>query len=61
MVRSDDTSSLKAWIPSYILLNPRDSLTLPIAMKNKLKSDRGFYHPATASLLCPVSYPDTIE
>ncbi|KAF8182276.1 hypothetical protein BJ912DRAFT_928631 [Pholiota molesta] len=30
-------------------------------MRNKLKNDRGFYHPVTASLLCPIKYPDTPE
>lgn len=29
--------------------------------KAKVKSDRGFYHPVTAALLCPVKYPKTDE
>ena len=27
--------------------------------KAKVKNDRGFYHPITAALLCPVKYPKT--
>lgn len=31
----------------------------PMLSKAKGKNDRGFYHPITAALLCPVKYPKT--
>jgi hypothetical protein len=31
----------------------------PMLSKAKVKNDRGFYHPITAALLCPVKYPKT--
>ncbi|KJA15738.1 hypothetical protein HYPSUDRAFT_207595 [Hypholoma sublateritium FD-334 SS-4] len=60
-VRSDDTASLKTCIVSYIRADPTDSISPAISIKGKFKDDRGFCHPATASLLCPVMYPDTPE
>ncbi|KAF9475259.1 hypothetical protein BDN70DRAFT_936024 [Pholiota conissans] len=59
--RSDDSNSLKASIPSYILFDNTKSLSPAISPRNKLRNDRGFHHPATASLLCPVKYRDTSE
>jgi hypothetical protein len=33
---------------------------LPLMLsKAKIKNDRGFYHPITAALLCPLKYPKT--
>jgi hypothetical protein len=58
-VRSDDTASLKVSIPEYLLLNVKDVLSPPMLSKAKVKNDRGFYHPITAALLCPVKYPKT--
>ena len=37
----------------------KDVLTVPMLSKAKVKNDRGFYHPITAALLCPVKYPKT--
>lgn len=56
-VRSDDTASLKVAIPEYLLLNVKDVLSPLMQSKAKVKNDRGFYHPITAALLCPVKYP----
>ena len=56
-VRSNDTASLKVAIPEYLLLNEKDVLLPPMLSKAKVKNDRGFYHPVTAALLCPVKYP----
>jgi hypothetical protein len=58
-VRSDDTASLKVSIPEYLLLDVKDVLLPPMLSKSKVKNDRGFYHPITAALLCPVKYPMT--
>ncbi|KJA23361.1 hypothetical protein HYPSUDRAFT_201390 [Hypholoma sublateritium FD-334 SS-4] len=59
--RADDSSSLRGWIPAYILLDPKEALIPPIQAKARHYNDRGFHHPATASLLCPLKYPDTPE
>ncbi|KJA19626.1 hypothetical protein HYPSUDRAFT_204370 [Hypholoma sublateritium FD-334 SS-4] len=59
--RSDDSNGLKSSIPSYILFDTTQSLSPPIRQRNKLRNDRGFYHLATASLLCPVKYEDVPE
>ena len=56
-VRSDDTASLKVAMPEYLLLNVKDVLSPLMQSKAKVKNDRGFYHPITAALLCPVKYP----
>jgi hypothetical protein len=37
----------------------KDVLTVPMLSKAKVKNDRGFNHPITAALLCPVKYPKT--
>jgi len=45
---------LKHCILEYMLFDPEtDRLERPIA-KSRLKSGRGFNHPDTAALLCPV-------
>ncbi|KAF9472387.1 hypothetical protein BDN70DRAFT_938233 [Pholiota conissans] len=59
--RADDSSSLRGCIPSYIHLDPKTPLTPPIQVKARHYNDQGFHHPATASLLCPLKYPDTQE
>lgn len=47
-------ASLKHGILEYMLLDPESgSLQRPIP-KSKLESGRGFNHPDTAALLCPV-------
>ncbi|KJA13296.1 hypothetical protein HYPSUDRAFT_209667 [Hypholoma sublateritium FD-334 SS-4] len=53
-VRSDDTGSLKFAISAYLLADPNEPRVL---IKSKLKTDRGFHNPVTASLLCPLKYP----
>ena len=58
-VRSDDTASLKVAMPAYLLLNVKDVLSPMMQSKAKVKNDRGFYHPVTAALLCPIKYPKT--
>ena len=51
--RSDDTKSLKSAIIDMI--TPKDGVLSPPLQKN-VKTDRGFYHPRTGELLCPVNY-----
>lgn len=46
-------------IPEYLLFNVKDVLIVPMPPKAKVKNDRGFNHPVTAALLCPVKYPKT--
>jgi hypothetical protein len=48
--RSDDTKSLKGAVLDWI--TPRDSPLDPPLSRN-VKSNRGYYHHATGSLLCP--------
>ena len=48
--RSDDTKSLKAAIIDW-LTDPGEPLIPPIA--RNVKTDRGFNHDVTGSLLCP--------
>ena len=47
-------------MPEYLLLNVKDVLWPLMQSKAKVKNDRGFYHPVTAALLCPVKYPKDI-
>jgi hypothetical protein len=50
-VRAEDTSSLKASIIDYLLLDTTERLDPPIQRKgNAKKFDCGFSHPMTASL-----------
>ncbi|KAJ8503451.1 hypothetical protein ONZ45_g10850 [Pleurotus djamor] len=59
-VRSDDCASLKLNIASFILFNHHDPLIPPIISKGPgSKLDRGWNHPVTANLLCPVNLPAT--
>ncbi|KAF6742416.1 hypothetical protein DFP72DRAFT_830527 [Ephemerocybe angulata] len=50
--RADDTKSLKSVIVDWIT-PPGGFLTPPI--QRNVKTDRGFHHPRTGELLCPVN------
>ena len=50
--RSDDTKSIKAAVVDWIT-PARQVLTPPI--QRNIKTDRGFHHPRTGELLCPVN------
>lgn len=52
--RGDDTSSLKSAIVKYILEDTRQTIDPAILANNK--SDRGWNHPLTAELLCPLEW-----
>ena len=58
--RCDDTASLKSCIVDYILADTMASRQLGLERKGK-KGDRGYNHPVTASLLCPMKYMPTEE
>ena len=58
--RADDSSSLKAKIISYLLVDTQASNTLTLNRVGA-KLDRGWEHPTTAALLCPLKYPATPE
>ncbi|KJA25616.1 hypothetical protein HYPSUDRAFT_199737 [Hypholoma sublateritium FD-334 SS-4] len=53
--RCDDTAGLKSCIIDYVLVDIAASRQLGLERKGK-KVDRGFNHPITASLLCPIKY-----
>ena len=58
--RAQDTNLLRYEIPKYIPLNYKtDSVTPPITGGEK--SGRGFSHPATGKLLCPLRYLDRFQ
>ncbi|TFK17107.1 hypothetical protein FA15DRAFT_683610 [Coprinopsis marcescibilis] len=50
--RSDDTKSLKSVIVDWI--TPPNGILSP-PLQRHVKTDRGFYHPTTGGLLCPVN------
>ncbi|KAJ3506635.1 hypothetical protein NMY22_g17185 [Coprinellus aureogranulatus] len=50
--RSDDTKSLKAAVVDWI--TPPNQVLIPPIQRN-VKTDRGFHHPRTGELLCPVN------
>ncbi|KAH6910572.1 hypothetical protein BKA70DRAFT_1100367 [Coprinopsis sp. MPI-PUGE-AT-0042] len=50
--RADDTKGLKGVILDWI--TPRGQCLQPPLMRN-VKTDRGFYHPQTGELLCPIN------
>ncbi|KAH6872022.1 hypothetical protein BKA70DRAFT_1130313 [Coprinopsis sp. MPI-PUGE-AT-0042] len=60
--RADDTKGLKGVILDWI--TPRGQSLQPPLMRN-VKTDRGFYHPRTGELLCPIGHdwndPETRE
>jgi hypothetical protein len=49
--RSDDTKSLKGIVLDWI--TPRDKALDPPLSRN-IKTTRGYHHPVTGALLCPV-------
>ncbi|KAJ3504855.1 hypothetical protein NMY22_g17779 [Coprinellus aureogranulatus] len=51
--RSDDTKSIKVAIVDWI--TPTNQVLSPPIQRN-VKTDRGFHHPRTGELLCPVNY-----
>ncbi|KAF5369649.1 hypothetical protein D9615_010248 [Tricholomella constricta] len=51
--RSDDTGTLKKDVISYILLDTKAVITPPIPGVGS-KAPRGWSHPQTAALLCPI-------
>ncbi|KAH6904737.1 hypothetical protein BKA70DRAFT_1109017 [Coprinopsis sp. MPI-PUGE-AT-0042] len=51
--RADDTKGLKGVVIDWI--TPRGQSLQPPLMRN-VKTDRGFYHPRTGELLCPIDY-----
>ena len=58
--RAQDTNMLRYEIPKYIPLNYKtDSVMPPITGGEK--SGRGFSHPATGKLLCPLRYLDRFQ
>ncbi|KAH6913099.1 hypothetical protein BKA70DRAFT_1369812 [Coprinopsis sp. MPI-PUGE-AT-0042] len=50
--RSDDTRSIKAAVIEWI--TPHGGVLTPPLQRN-IKTDRGFHHPRTGELLCPVT------
>lgn len=58
--RGDDTSGLKGVIKNYLSLEPTEALPGSALLDGK-KALRGFNHPVTAKLLCPLKYPATQE
>ncbi|KJA14472.1 hypothetical protein HYPSUDRAFT_200946 [Hypholoma sublateritium FD-334 SS-4] len=58
--RCDDTAGLKSCIIDYVLADTTASRQLDLERKGK-KVDRGFNHPVTAALLCPIKYMATEE
>jgi len=48
-------------MPEYLLLDVKEVLIPLMLSKAKVKNDRGFYHPITAALLCPIKYPKTTQ
>ena len=59
-VHAEDAASLKGKILNYLLLDKMSSVEPAIKVGGK-KVDRGFAHPVTARLLCPMKYPVSIE
>lgn len=59
-VRSDDCAALKDRLPSFILFDTKQTLDPPISSTGN-KNDRGWRHPITATLLCPIDKPATNE
>ena len=52
--RQEDTGSLKHDIIQYLMAEPSRQTVNPPITKNDEKSRRGFNHPVTARLLCPI-------
>jgi hypothetical protein len=51
--RSDDTKSLKSVVVDWI--TPTNRVLSPPIQRN-VKDNRGFHHPRTGELLCPVNF-----
>lgn len=58
--RCDDTAALKSCIIDYLLEDTEASRRLGLNRKGK-KADRGFNHPVSAALLCPIKYEASQE
>ncbi|KAF4576952.1 hypothetical protein EYR36_004936 [Pleurotus pulmonarius] len=58
-VRSDDCARLKDWILTFLSFT-KEVITPPISPTGN-KSNRGWNHELTASLLCPINLPATQE
>jgi hypothetical protein len=54
--RSEDSARLKKAGLDYLARDPNKDVISPPLTKNDPKSNRGFNHPATARLLCPIKY-----
>ena len=54
----DDRAALKSGLPSFLLFDTKKTLDPAIATSGN-KADRGFNHPDTAALLCPITLPAT--
>ncbi|KAJ8695387.1 hypothetical protein PTI98_007990 [Pleurotus ostreatus] len=54
----DDRAALKSGLPSFLLYDTKKTLDPAIATSGN-KADRGFNHPVTAALLCPITLPAT--
>ncbi|KAF7424883.1 hypothetical protein PC9H_010194 [Pleurotus ostreatus] len=52
--------ALKDRLPSFILFDTKQTLDPPISSTGN-KNDRGWRHPITATLLCPIDKPATNE
>ncbi|KAG5637872.1 hypothetical protein H0H81_002835 [Sphagnurus paluster] len=59
-VRADDTTSMKSGVLDIMLLGAPVDSPLP-ALQAKKKGNRGWHHPQTAKLLCPIKYEPTPE
>ncbi|KAG1744234.1 hypothetical protein EDB19DRAFT_1632827, partial [Suillus lakei] len=59
--RSDDTGSLMQEGLEYMLLDPESSSFNPPLLKKHGKACRGWNHPQTARLLCPVQHLEEFD
>lgn len=58
--RAQDTNNLRYEIPNYIPLEYQTESVMPPITGGE-KSGRGFSHPATTKLLCPLRYLDRLQ
>jgi hypothetical protein len=54
--RSEDTASLRHTGIAYLPKDPATDTVVPAITKDQGKAVRGFNHPFTARLLCPIRY-----
>jgi hypothetical protein len=60
--RSDDCSSLRETILSYVAIDYESkSLNPVIAPKSAKSGNRGFFHPVLGRLLCPAKYSNEFD